>query len=122
MRSGIIAKKLGMTRLFMDDGKQIPVTVLQLDGLQVVAQRTADKHGYSAVQLGTGTIKVKRVSKALRGHFAVAQVEPKRKVAEFRVAPENMIDVGAEITAEHYAAGQFVDVSERRLAKALPVP
>jgi len=117
MRSGIIAKKLGMTRLFMDDGKQIPVTVLQLDGLQVVAQRTADKHGYSAVQLGTGTIKVKRVSKALRGHFAVAQVEPKRKVAEFRVAPENMIDVGAEITAEHYAAGQFVDVSGTSIGK-----
>ena len=117
MRSGIIAKKLGMTRLFMDDGKQIPVTVLQLDGLQVVAQRTADKHGYSAVQLGTGTIKVKRVSKAMRGHFAVAQVEPKRKVAEFRVAPENMIDVGAEITAEHYAAGQFVDVSGTSIGK-----
>jgi large subunit ribosomal protein L3 len=117
MRSGIIAKKLGMTRLFMDDGKQIPVTVLQLDGLQVVAQRTADKHGYSAVQLGTGTIKVKRVSKAMRGHFAVAQVEPKRKVAEFRVAPENMIDVGAEITAEHYAPGQFVDVSGTSIGK-----
>ena len=117
MRSGIIAKKLGMTRLFMGDGKQIPVTVLQLDGLQVVAQRTADKHGYSAVQLGTGTIKVKRVSKAMRGHFAVSQVEPKRKVAEFRVAPENMIDVGAEITAEHYAAGQFVDVSGTSIGK-----
>ena len=117
MRSGIIAKKLGMTRLFMDDGKQIPVTVLQLDGLQVVAQRTTEKHGYSAVQLGTGTIKVKRVSKAMRGHFAVAQVEPKRKVAEFRVAPENMIDVGAEITAEHYAAGQFVDVSGTSIGK-----
>ncbi|MFB0941120.1 MAG: 50S ribosomal protein L3, partial [Paracoccaceae bacterium] len=85
MRSGIIAKKLGMTRLFMDDGKQIPVTVLQLDGLQVVSQRTTEKHGYSAVQLGTGTIKAKRVSQAMRGHFAVAQVEPKRKVAEFRV-------------------------------------
>jgi large subunit ribosomal protein L3 len=82
-----------------------------------VAQRTADKHGYSAVQLGTGTIKVKRVSKAMRGHFAVAQVEPKRKVAEFRVAPENMIDVGAEITAEHYAPGQFVDVSGTSIGK-----
>jgi large subunit ribosomal protein L3 len=117
MRSGIIAKKLGMTRLFMDDGKQIPVTVLQLDGLQVVSQRTADKHGYSAVQLGTGTIKPKRVSQAMRGHFAVAQVEPKRKVAEFRVAPENLIEVGAEITAEHYAAGQFVDVSGTSIGK-----
>ncbi len=117
MRSGIIAKKLGMTRLFMDDGKQIPVTVLQLDGLQVVSQRTADKHGYSAVQLGTGTIKAKRVSQAMRGHFVVAQVEPKRKVAEFRVAPENLIEVGAEITAEHYAAGQFVDVSGTSIGK-----
>ena len=117
MRSGIIAKKLGMTRLFMDDGKQIPVTVLQLDGLQVVSQRTADKHGYCAVQLGTGTIKAKRVSQAMRGHFAVAQVEPKRKVAEFRVAPENLIEVGAEITAEHYAAGQFVDVSGTSIGK-----
>ena len=117
MRAGIIAKKLGMTRLFMDDGKQIPVTVLQLDGLQVVSQRTADKHGYSAVQLGTGTIKAKRVSQAMRGHFAVAQVEPKRKVAEFRVAPENLIEVGAEITAEHYAAGQFVDVSGTSIGK-----
>ena len=117
MRSGIIAKKLGMTRLFMDDGKQIPVTVLQLDGLQVVSQRTTEKHGYSAVQLGTGTIKVKRVSQAMRGHFAVAQVEPKRKVAEFRVAPENLIEVGAEITAEHYAAGQFVDVSGSSIGK-----
>ena len=117
MRSGIIAKKLGMTRLFMDDGKQIPVTVLQLDGLQVVSQRTADKHGYSAVQLGTGTIKAKRVSQAMRGHFAVAQVEPKRTVAEFRVAPENLIEVGAEITAEHYAAGQFVDVSGTSIGK-----
>ena len=117
MRSGIIAKKLGMTRLFMDDGKQIPVTVLQLDGLQVVSHRTTEKHGYSAVQLGTGTIKAKRVSQAMRGHFAVAQVEPKRKVAEFRVAPENLIEVGAEITAEHYAAGQFVDVSGTSIGK-----
>ena len=117
MRSGVIAKKLGMTRVFMEDGKQVPVTVLQLDGLQVVAQRTADKHGYSAVQLGTGTIKAKRVSKPMRGHFAVALVEPKRKVAEFRVAPENMIDIGAEITAEHYTEGQFVDVSGTSIGK-----
>jgi len=117
MRSGIIAKKLGMTRLFMEDGKQIPVTVLQLDGLQVVSHRTTEKHGYSAVQLGTGTIKAKRVSQAMRGHFAVAKVEPKRKVAEFRVAPENLIEVGAEITAEHYAAGQFVDVSGTSIGK-----
>ena len=117
MRSGIIAKKVGMTRLFMEDGKQIPVTVLQLDKLQVVAQRTADQHGYSAVQLGTGSIKAKRVSKAMRGHFAKANVEPKRKVAEFRVAPENLINVGEEITADHYFEGQFVDVSGTSIGK-----
>lgn len=117
MRSGIIAKKVGMTRLFMEDGKQIPVTVLQLDNLQVVAQRTPDQHGYSAVQLGTGSIKAKRVSKAMRGHFSAANVEPKRKVAEFRVAPENMINVGEEITADHYFEGQFVDVSGTSIGK-----
>ncbi|WP_439524981.1 50S ribosomal protein L3 [Marivita sp.] len=117
MRSGIIAKKVGMTRLFMEDGKQIPVTVLQLDNLQVVAQRTPDQHGYSAVQLGTGSIKAKRVSKAMRGHFSAANVEPKRKVAEFRVAPENLINVGEEITADHYFEGQFVDVSGTSIGK-----
>ena len=117
MRSGIIAKKVGMTRLFMEDGKQIPVTVLQMENLQVVAQRTADKHGYSAVQLGAGTAKAKNTSKAMRGHFAVAKVEPKRKVAEFRVAPENLIEVGSEITADHYVTGQFVDVSGTSIGK-----
>ena len=117
MRSGIIAKKVGMTRLFMDNGKQVPVTVLHMDNLQVVAQRTNEKHGYTAVQLGAGQSKVKNVSKAMRGHFAVAKVEPKRKIAEFRVAPENMIDVGAEITAEHYVEGQFVDVSGTSIGK-----
>jgi len=117
LRSGVIAKKVGMTRLFMEDGKQIPVTVLQLDKLQVVATRTAEKDGYSAVQLGAGTSKVKRVSKAMRGHFAIAKVEPKRKVAEFRVAPENLIDVGEEITANHYFEGQFVDVSGTSIGK-----
>ena len=117
MRSGIIAKKVGMTRLFMEDGKQIPVTVLQMENLQVVAQRNADDHGYTAVQLGAGNAKAKNTSKAMRGHFAVAKVEPKRKVAEFRVAPENMIDVGAEITANHYVEGQFVDVSGTSIGK-----
>ena len=117
MRSGIIAKKMGMTRLFMEDGKQIPVTVLQMDNLQVVAQRTSEVNGYTAVQLGAGSIKAKNVSQAMRGHFAVAKVEPKRKVAEFRVAPENLIEVGAEITADHYAAGQFVDVSGTSIGK-----
>ncbi|KHQ54894.1 MULTISPECIES: 50S ribosomal protein L3 [Mameliella] len=117
MRSGVIAKKIGMTRLFMEDGKQIPVTVLQLDSLQVVAQRTNDQHGYTAVQLGAGTAKVKRVSQAMRGHFAVAKVEPKRKVVEFRVDPENLIEVGEEIIADHYFEGQFVDVSGITIGK-----
>jgi len=117
LRSGVIAKKVGMTRLFMEDGKQVPVTVLQLDKLQVVAQRTPDQHGYSAVQLGAGTAKAKRTSQAMRGHFAAAKVEPKRKVAEFRVAPENLINVGEEITADHYFEGQFVDVSGTSIGK-----
>ncbi|MDK3018665.1 50S ribosomal protein L3 [Pseudodonghicola flavimaris] len=117
MRSGIIAKKVGMTRLFMEDGKQIPVTVLHLDNLQVVAQRTTEKDGYTAVQLGAGSPKVKRVSKAMRGHFAAAKVEPKRKLAEFRVDPDNLIEVGAEISAEHFLAGQKVDVSGTSIGK-----
>ena len=117
LRSGVIAKKVGMTRLFLEDGRQVPVTVLQLDGLQVVAQRTTDKDGYTAVQLGAGTAKVKRVSKPMRGHFAVANVAPKRKLVEFRVAPENLISVGEEITADHYFAGQFVDVSGTSIGK-----
>ncbi|WP_187431144.1 hypothetical protein ROLI_035380 [Roseobacter fucihabitans] len=117
LRSGVIAKKVGMTRLFMEDGKQIPVTVLQLDKLQVVAQRTSEKDGYSAVQLGAGTAKAKRTSQAMRGHFAAAKVEPKRKVAEFRVDAENLIGVGEEITANHYFEGQFVDVAGTSIGK-----
>lgn len=117
MRSGVIAKKLGMTRLFLEDGKQVPVTVLQLDNLQVVAQRTADKDGYTAVQLGAGSAKAKRTPAAMRGHFAKANVEPKRKVAEFRVTADNLIDVGAEITADHYLAGQFVDIAGVSIGK-----
>ena len=117
MRSGVIARKLGMTRLFLEDGKQVPVTVLQLENLQVVAQRTAEKDGYTAVQLGAGSAKAKRTSAPMRGHFAKANVEPKRKVAEFRVSPENLIDVGAEITADHYFEGQFVDVAGTSIGK-----
>ncbi len=117
LRSGVIAKKVGMTRLFMEDGRQVPVTVLQLDNLQVVATRTAEKDGYSAVQLGAGTARVKRVSQAMRGHFAAAKVEPKRKIAEFRVDPANMIGVGEEITANHYFEGQYVDVSGTSIGK-----
>ena len=117
MRSGVIAKKVGMTRLFMEDGKQIPVTVLSLDGLQVVAQRTADLDGYTAVQLGAGSAKAKRTTQAMRGHFAKANVAPKRKVAEFRVSAENLIEVGAEISAEHFLEGQMVDVSGTSIGK-----
>lgn len=111
LRSGVIAKKLGMTRLFMEDGRQVPVTVLQLDSLQVVAQRTAERDGYTAVQLGAGTAKAKRTTAAMRGHFAAANVAPKRKIAEFRVSPDNLIGVGEEITADHYFEGQYVDIA-----------
>ncbi len=117
LRSGVIAKKLGMTRLFLEDGRQVPVTVLQLDNLQVVAQRTAEKDGYSAVQLGAGAAKAKRTTAAMRGHFAAAKVEPKRKIAEFRVSPENLIGVGEEITADHYFEGQFVDIAGTSIGK-----
>ncbi len=117
MRSGVIAKKLGMTRLFMEDGRQVPVTVLQMEKVQVVAQRTADQDGYSAVQLGAGVAKSKNTSQPMRGHFAKASVEPKRKLAEFRVAAENLIDVGEEITADHYFEGQFVDVAGTSIGK-----
>ncbi|WP_439561274.1 50S ribosomal protein L3 [Roseinatronobacter sp.] len=117
MRSGVIAKKLGMTRLFLEDGRQVPVTVLQLDGLQVVSQRTADKDGYTAVQLGAGAAKAKRVSAPMRGHYAKANVAPKRKLAEFRVSPENLIEIGEEITADHYFEGQFVDIAGTSIGK-----
>lgn len=110
MRTGVIAKKLGMTRVFAEDGSHVPVTVLQLDALQVVAVRTKEKDGYTAVQLGAGKAKVKNVGKPMRGHFAKAKVEPKRKVAEFRVAADKLLDVGAEIAADHFVVGQFVDV------------
>ena len=111
MRSGVIAKKVGMTRIYNDAGEHVPVTVLQMENCQVVAQRTQEKNGYTAVQLGVGLAKVKNTSKALRGHFAAASVEPKAKLAEFRVSADNMIDVGAELTVEHFVAGQKVDVT-----------
>jgi large subunit ribosomal protein L3 len=117
LRSGVIAKKVGMTRLFLEDGKQVPVTVLQLDNVQVVAQRTQEKDGYTAVQLGAGTAKAKRTSQPMRGHFAKANVEPKRKIVEFRVDPQNLIGVGEEIIAAHYFPGQYVDVSGTSIGK-----
>jgi large subunit ribosomal protein L3 len=117
MRTGVITQKVGMTRLFTDDGRHVPVTVLKLDGCQVVAQRTKEKDGYTALQLGSGLAKVKRVTKAERGHFAKAQVEPKRKVAEFRVTPDNLVEVGSFITADHFVPGQIVDVSGTTIGK-----
>ncbi len=117
MRSGVIAKKLGMTRLFLEDGKQVPVTVLHLDQLQVVAQRTVDRDGYTAVQLGAGSRKASRISRQMRGHFAVANVPTKRRIAEFRVSPENLIEVGSEITADHFVTGQRVDISGVSIGK-----
>ena len=110
MRTGVIAKKVGMTRLFQEDGRHVPVTVLALDNLQVVARREADRDGYTAVQLGAGSAKAKNLSKPQRGHFGKAEVEPKAKVVEFRVDEEGLLDVGAELTAEHFVAGQLVDV------------
>ena len=117
MRSGVIAQKLGMTRVFTDGGEHVPVTVLKLDGCQVVAQRTKEVNGYTAVQLGIGRAKVKNVSKAERGRFAVAKVEPRLKLAEFRVAEAALLPVGAEITADHFVVGQFVDVTGTSIGK-----
>jgi large subunit ribosomal protein L3 len=117
MRSGVIVQKLGMTRIFTDAGEHVPVTVLKLDNCQVVGHKTAEKHGYTALQLGVGMAKPKRLTKAERGQFAAAKVEPKRKVVEFRVSPDNMVEIGEEIIADHYFAGQFVDVSGTSIGK-----
>jgi large subunit ribosomal protein L3 len=117
MRSGLIAQKLGMTRIYTDEGVVVPVTVLKVENCQVVAQKTSDKDGYTALQLGAGVPKIKRLTKAERGHFAVAKVEPKRKLKEFRVSPDNVIPVGAEITVEHFVPGQFVDVTATSMGK-----
>jgi large subunit ribosomal protein L3 len=117
MRSGVIAQKVGMTRVFTEAGAHVPVTVLRLANCQVVAHRTMDKNGYVALQLGSGTRKVKNVSKAERGNFAIAKVEPKRTVTEFRVSEDAMIPVGAEITADHFVPGQFVDVTGTSIGK-----
>ena len=111
MRSGLIAQKVGMTRIFTDAGEHVPVTVLKVDNCQVVGQRTEAQNGYTALQLGAGSRKRSRVSKAEQGNFARANVEPKRRLAEFRVSPENLIDVGAQLTADHFVAGQIVDVT-----------
>jgi large subunit ribosomal protein L3 len=117
MRTGLIAEKLGMTRVFDNDGAHVPVTVLRIEGCQVVAVRTAEKDGYSAVQLGIGKAKVKNVTKALRGHFAKAKVEPKRRLVEFRVSTDALLEVGAELSAGHFLPGQFVDVTGTSIGK-----
>ncbi len=122
MRSGVIAQKVGMTRVFTDSGEHVPVTVLKLDGVQVVAHRTMAVNGYTAVQLGIGRAKVKNVSKAERGRFAVAKVEPKLKLAEFRVEECDLLPIGAEITADHFVVGQFVDVTGTTLGKGFAGP
>ncbi|GAB2176875.1 50S ribosomal protein L3 [Dongia sp. agr-C8] len=117
MRTGLLAQKLGMTRIFAADGNHVPVTVLKVDHCQVVAVRTDETNGYNAVQLGVGKAKVKNVSKAQRGHFAKAKVEPKQKLAEFRVSKENLLEVGAELSAAHFVTGQFVDVVGTTIGK-----
>ncbi len=111
MRTGVIAKKMGMTRLFQDDGRHVPVTVLALEGNQVIARRELDRDGYVAVQLGAGTAKAKNVAKPQREHFAKAEVELKAQVAEFRVTEDALLEVGAEIAADHFIDGQLVDVT-----------
>jgi large subunit ribosomal protein L3 len=111
MRTGVITQKVGMSRLFLEDGKHVPVTVLKLDGCQVVATRSEEKDGYTAVQLGSGYAKAKRLNKAERGQFAKAQVEPKRKLAEFRVDSANLLEIGDVIQADHFVPGQKVDVT-----------
>ncbi|EMD82295.1 50S ribosomal protein L3 [Pacificimonas flava] len=117
MRTGVIAKKMGMTRLFQDDGRHVPVTVLALEGCQVVSHRTVDVDGYTAVQLGAGTAKAKNVNKPQRGHFGKAEVEPKARVVEFRVSDDALVDVGAELGADHFLKGQKVDISGRTQGK-----
>jgi large subunit ribosomal protein L3 len=117
MRTGLLAQKVGMTRIFAADGNHVPVTVLKVDHCQVVAVRTDETNGYNAVQLGVGTAKVKNVSKAQRGHFAKAKVEPKKKLAEFRVSKDNLLEVGSELSAAHFVIGQFVDVVGTTIGK-----
>ena len=117
MRTGVIAKKLGMTRVFSEGGAHVPVTVLDMDGVQDVAQRTEETDGYTAVQIGIGKAKVKRVSKAMRGHFAKAKVEPKKRLAEFGVDADNLVDVGSELSADHFVVGQRVDISGTTVGK-----
>ena len=117
MRTGLLARKMGMTRVYLDDGRHLPVTVLAVENCHVVAHKTPERDGYRALQIGVGKAKPKNVSKAMRGHFAKARVEPKRRLAEFRVSEECMVDVGAELSATHFVEGQFVDVAGTSIGK-----
>src|ERR1041384_3646973 len=117
MRSGLIAQKLGMSRVFTAEGTHVPVTVLKVDSCQVAAVKTTEKDGYTSVQLGVGKAKVKNVPKPMRGHYAKAKVEPKRKLVEFRVADDAVLEVGAELSVEHFLVGQFVDVVGTSIGK-----
>ena len=117
MRTGLLAQKLGMTRTFTEDGEHVPVTVLKVENCQVVAVRRRDSDGYDAVQLGNGRARVKNVGKAMRGHFAKAKVEPKRRLAEFRVSGDALLEVGQELSPEHFVPGQYVDVAGVSIGK-----
>lgn len=117
MRTGLLARKLGMTRIFTEEGNHVPVTVLKVDNCQVVAVRTLEKDGYTALQLGIGAAKVKNVSQPMRGHYAKARVEPKARLVEFRVSEDALVEIGAEITAAHFVPGQYVDVAGISIGK-----
>ncbi|MDA0306080.1 MAG: 50S ribosomal protein L3 [Proteobacteria bacterium] len=117
MRTGLIARKLGMSRVFVDDGTHVPVTVLDVGDCQVVSQKTEERDGYNALQLGWGKAKVKNVSKALRGHYAKSKIEPKHKLAEFRVSGDGLVDIGVELSAAHFVTGQFVDIAGTSIGK-----
>ena len=117
MRTGLIAKKLGMSRIFEADGTHVPVTVLSVAGLKVIAVKTTEKDGHTAVQLGTGAVKAKNVSKPLKGHFAKANTEPKKKLGEFRVSEDCLLSVGNELSVEHFVVGQYVDVCSTSIGK-----
>ena len=117
MRSGLIAQKMGMTRIFTDGGEHVPVTVLKVDDCQVIDVRTPEKNGYAAVQVGAGAAKTKNVSKPMRGHYARSKVVPKRKLAEFRISEDAMLNIGDELTVEHFVPGQMVDIAGISIGK-----
>jgi large subunit ribosomal protein L3 len=117
MRLGLLAEKVGMTRIFTPNGDHVPVTVLRVDDCEVTAQRTIERDGYAAVQLGNGKAKTKRVSKPMRGHYAKAKVAPKAKLVEFRVDEDGLVEPGTRLSVNHFVVGQFVDVSGISIGK-----